>query len=339
MKSYNPVSDRILTVKLNTKPAALNIIQVYAPTSASTQEEAEQFYSGLQAIKDKMHKREVCIIMGDFNANVGEGLEHESGSGPFGLGERNERGEMSACFCQANGMTITNTCFKQHPKRRYTWIQPGDRARNQIDYILITNEWKTTVLNSKPRPCADCETDHILVAAKISLKANKIVQPKQSARFDTDKLKDLKIRNQFQIEIKNRFEPLLQDWSTKEKTPNELWEEIKKCFTEVAEKNLGKRRKKPAKPYISEEVIELAKQKSRARKNGNKEKYMMLKKEIQMKLKRDKKSWLEQECAKMHEWNEKRKSKELFDQVKSIQSKKFSSKNICINDVNALTKS
>ncbi|GFS26835.1 endonuclease-reverse transcriptase [Elysia marginata] len=91
MKSYNPVSDRILTVKLNTKPVALNIIQVYAPTSVSTQEEAEQFYSDLQAIKDKMPKREVCIIMGDFNAKVGEGLELESGIGPFGLGERNER--------------------------------------------------------------------------------------------------------------------------------------------------------------------------------------------------------------------------------------------------------
>ncbi|GFR95019.1 endonuclease-reverse transcriptase [Elysia marginata] len=94
-----------------------------------------------------MTKREVCIIMGDFNAKVGEGegLEHESGIGPFGLGERNERGEMLACFCQANGMTIANTCFKQHPRRMYTWIQPGDRARNQIDCILITNEF----LNSK----------------------------------------------------------------------------------------------------------------------------------------------------------------------------------------------
>ncbi|GFR65263.1 endonuclease-reverse transcriptase [Elysia marginata] len=60
----------------------------------------------------------------------------------------------------------------------------------------------------------------------------------------------------------------------------------------------------------------------------------MLKKEIQMKLRRDKNSWLEQECAKISKWNEKRKSKELFDQVKSIQSKKFSPKNLCINDVN-----
>ncbi|GFS15523.1 endonuclease-reverse transcriptase [Elysia marginata] len=265
-------------------PQGMTPVSTQYPTSASTQEEAEQFYSDLQAIKDKMPKREVCIIMGDFNSKVGEGLELESGIGPCGQGERNERGEMLACFCQATGMTITNTCFKQHARRRYTWIQPGDRARNQIDYILITNEWKTTVLNSKSRPGADCETDHILVAAKICLKAYKIVRPKQSARFDTDKLKDLKIRNQFQIEIKNRFEPLLQDWSTKEKTPNELWEEMKKCFTEVAEKNLRKRRKKPAKPYISEEVTELAKQKSKAGKNGNKEKYIMLKKEIQMKL-------------------------------------------------------
>ncbi|GFS28073.1 endonuclease-reverse transcriptase [Elysia marginata] len=170
----------------------------HAPTSASTQEKAEQFYS---------IKREVCIIMGDFNAKVGEGLELESGIDPFGLGERNERGEMLACFCQANGMTTTNTCFKQHPRRRYTLIQPGDRARNQSDYILITNEWKTTVLNSKSRPGADCETDHILVAAKICLKAYKIVKPKQSARFDTDKLKDLKIRNQFQIEIRINLNP------------------------------------------------------------------------------------------------------------------------------------
>ncbi|GFR65819.1 hypothetical protein ElyMa_005541200 [Elysia marginata] len=59
----------------------------------------------------------------------------------------------------------------------------------------------------------------------------------------------------------------------------------------------------------------------------------MLKKEIQIKLRRDQKSRLDQECAKINEWKEKRKFKELFDQIKSLQSKKFSTKNICINDV------
>lgn len=42
---YNPVSDRIITMKLSASPCALNIIQVYAPTSAATEEKIENFYN------------------------------------------------------------------------------------------------------------------------------------------------------------------------------------------------------------------------------------------------------------------------------------------------------
>ena len=89
MKSYSTISDRILTLKLNAKHHVINIIQVYAPTSASTDEEIEQFYNDLQAVKDKIPRREVCITMGDFNAKVGEGEDVDCGVGPFGLGVRN----------------------------------------------------------------------------------------------------------------------------------------------------------------------------------------------------------------------------------------------------------
>ena len=107
--SHDAISDRIVTVKLDTKPAPLNIIQVYAPTSTSSEDEIELFYNDLQAVKDKIPSREITIIMGDFNAKVGEGEDHESGIGPYGLGERNDRGDMLAAFCRANDMTITNT--------------------------------------------------------------------------------------------------------------------------------------------------------------------------------------------------------------------------------------
>ena len=173
MTSHNSISDRIVTVRLNTKPAALNLIQVYAPTSDCDDEEIEKFYNDLQSAKDKIPNREMCIIMGDLNAKVGEQEDRDCGIGPYGLGKRNERGDMLATFCQANGFTITNTWF-QHPyRRRYTWISPGDRHRNQIDYIMINNEWKSSVINACTRPGVDCDTDHILVTARIRTKAFK----------------------------------------------------------------------------------------------------------------------------------------------------------------------
>ena len=57
---------------------------------------------------------------------------NESGVGKFGLGERNERGDLLANFCQANDMVITNTLFKHTPTQKRL-----DLFRNQIDFILI----------------------------------------------------------------------------------------------------------------------------------------------------------------------------------------------------------
>ena len=339
LKSYNTVSDRIVLAKLNTKPVALNIIQIYAPTSKSSEDEIEKFYIDLQAVKDKIPPREICIIMGDFNAKLGEGKEPESGIGPYGLGERNERGDLLASFCRANNLLVTNTCFNQPYRRRYTWISPGDCFKNQIDYIHIGKEWKSTVLNAKSRPGADCDTDHTLVAATFRLKAYKKEKPKVKAKFDVDKLNDPQIKSAYQLELKNRFSILLEDWTTNMKTPNKLWEEMKVAFTVAAEEHIhiGRRKRKPTKPYISEKVLQLAKDKSRARKENKYERYTELKREIQRKIRRDKRTWLEKECSKITESNEKRRSKTLFDQIKKVQTKAFSPRNHCINDKSGLT--
>ena len=47
--SYNAISDRILVVKLHTKPQPTVIIQVYAPTLNNDISDHEDFYEKLQA--------------------------------------------------------------------------------------------------------------------------------------------------------------------------------------------------------------------------------------------------------------------------------------------------
>ena len=44
---FHAVSDRVLIIKLASKPFNIVIIQVYAPTSALSEDEIEKFYSDL----------------------------------------------------------------------------------------------------------------------------------------------------------------------------------------------------------------------------------------------------------------------------------------------------
>ncbi|XP_072028431.1 craniofacial development protein 2-like [Amphiura filiformis] len=65
---YNPINERIITIRIQGKPMNMSVIQAYAPTSASSDEEIQQFYDQLQQAIDSIHKRDILVITGDFNA-------------------------------------------------------------------------------------------------------------------------------------------------------------------------------------------------------------------------------------------------------------------------------
>ena len=53
---------------------------------------------------------------------------------------RNEAGQRLIEFCQENALVIANTLFQQHKRRLYTWTSPDGQHRNQIDYILCSQD-------------------------------------------------------------------------------------------------------------------------------------------------------------------------------------------------------
>ena len=328
----NYISDRIMTIKLNTKHVPMNVIHVYAPTSASSPEDIELFYNDLQNIIDRIPKREICMMTGDLNAKVGEGKDLDSGVGAFGHGKRNERGDMLSTFCQVNDFVITNTLFNHPLRKRYTWVSPLDQSRHQIDYILVNKFWKNIVIDSKTMPGADANTDHLLVKARVRLKAMKGEKKKGPIRFNIDRFEQKEIREEYELETKNRFSILATQMAAEDKCPNEIWEEMKNIYLESAEKILGKKESKKTKPYVSEEILQLSRDKRKARIENKKEEYKKIKKEIRKKIRKEKREWLEQECAKITTANEQRKSKELFQQIKKVKGDKLYSRNQCIKD-------
>jgi len=112
----------------------------------------------------------------DWNAKVGS-QETPGVIGKFGLGIRNEAGQRLIEFCQENALVIANTLFQQHKRRLYTWTSADGQHRNQTDYILCSQRWRSSIQSAKTKLGADCGSDHELLIAKFRLELKKVPKP------------------------------------------------------------------------------------------------------------------------------------------------------------------
>ena len=115
LMGYNPVNDRLISVRLGGQAKNVKLIQVYAPTSAATDEEIETFYVTLQQEINNKDRQDILIISGDLNARVGakQNVEEDGILGNAGQGERNERGHLLVEFAMSNQLAIKKTpCFR-----------------------------------------------------------------------------------------------------------------------------------------------------------------------------------------------------------------------------------
>ncbi|XP_070159981.1 craniofacial development protein 2-like [Polyergus mexicanus] len=177
------ISARVLylVIKLNSK-CNIQVIQAYAPTSVSTNEEHEKFLEDLTTTKST-EKTRFTIMMGDFNSKIGQNTQMDPPYiGTFGLGERNQRGQEMRNFLSKEKIYCMNTFFKKHPKRKWTWKSSENSTKNEIGYVLVTDKRicvDVSVLNR-----FDTGSDHRLVRAKIQV----------DTRLERKRLMEKKIR-------------------------------------------------------------------------------------------------------------------------------------------------
>ena len=107
--------------------------------------EVERFYEDLQDLVEVTPKKDVLFIIGDWNAKVGS--QTSGVTGKFGFGIQNEAGQRLIEFCQENTLVKANTLFQKHKRRLYTWTSPDGQYRNQIDYILCSQRWRSYIVN------------------------------------------------------------------------------------------------------------------------------------------------------------------------------------------------
>ena len=103
---------------------------------------------------------------------------------------------------QENALVIANTLFQQHKRRLYTWTSPDGQHQNQIDYILCSQRWRSSIESTKTSLGADCGWDHELIA-KFRLKLKKVGTTTRPFRYDINQ-----IPYYYTVEVRNRFKGL-----------------------------------------------------------------------------------------------------------------------------------
>ena len=124
-------------------------------------------------------------------------------TGKFGLGVWNEAGQRLIEFCQENTLVIANTLFQQHKRRLYTWTSPDSQYQNQIDYILCSQRWRSSIQSAKTRLGTDYGLDHELFIAKFRLKLKKVGKTTRPFRYNLNQ-----IPYDYTVEVTNRFKGL-----------------------------------------------------------------------------------------------------------------------------------
>ena len=72
-------------------------------------------------------------------------------TGKFVLRVQNEAGQRLTESCEKNTLVIANNIFPQHKRRLYTWTSPDGHYRNQIDYILCSQNGEALYSQKKEK--------------------------------------------------------------------------------------------------------------------------------------------------------------------------------------------
>ncbi|KAK1804513.1 hypothetical protein P4O66_020515, partial [Electrophorus voltai] len=298
---WKPVNDRIITARFQSRHAKTSIIQVYAPTEDSDDNQKDTFYGLLQDTIDEILTHDVKLLIGDFNAQITDvrrGLENVIGPHSSGR-QTNDNGEQLLSFSNMNNFCIGNTYFRHKNIHKKTWRLPDGATYNEIDFICISRRWRSALLDVRAYRGADVGSDHYLLEGPAAVQ-------------------------QFQLELRNRFE-LLQDAGD----IDEYWMALKQAVIEMVKETVGRQCGTQKERWIRDPTWSLIDERKIAKcrreqakadpdKETTAERYRQLDRAVKQSCKSDKKAWFECKGAEAHEAASKNDNKTLYCIVREL---------------------
>jgi len=298
---WNPVSERIITARIQTKLSRMSIVQCYAPTENAELDEKEAFYNLMDKTLLGIKRSEIIVMMGDFNAQVrnnNQDIEHIMSRHGMPCDKENENGQLLIEICGKQGLLIGDMVFPHKEWHKVTWISPDKdkQVGNQIDHICISRDWSNSLLDVRNKRGADIGSDRHMIMGILRIKALKILKKTiNRRRHNLKKLEDMECQKTFKTKLREGASALRYE---AHEGVEESWERIKTTIQDICENTLGLENN-TRKELISDntwKMIERRKQMkgkicatyARTRKGKELEKeYVALSKEIKKSFRRD----------------------------------------------------
>ncbi|PFX11860.1 Craniofacial development protein 2 [Stylophora pistillata] len=154
-------------IKLNTDLGPTNLLSVYPPTLTSSTHAKDHFYSQLDDAIKHFPNNKVLILLGDFNARVG----NDQGPCPdclcdFGVGKCNAHGQRLLEVCTYHHLCITNTFFGVKLHHSFSCMCPRSKRRHHLDLIISRREHLNNICTTRAYHSADCDCTNIQLRPK-----------------------------------------------------------------------------------------------------------------------------------------------------------------------------
>lgn len=261
---FSPIDERFSTLRVRGKFFNYTLINAYAPTEEKDIEVKEVFYEKLATVYDGAPKRDIKIILGDFNAKIGREVYYRPTIGKHSLHEdSNENGSLVIDFAASRNMVVSSTYFEHKNIHKATWESPDGRTKNQIDHVLIDGRHFSNVMDVRSCRGPNIDSDHylvkVIVRARISIQHNR--QPALE-KWDVEKLQDDNIKRQYAESLERK---IINGMVTDQQNVNEAWNQIRRNVESAAAETLGKRTGTKRNHWFDDECQEALNDKNAAR--------------------------------------------------------------------------
>ena len=125
---------------------------------------------------------------------------------------------------------------------------PDGQHQNQIDYVLCSQRWRSSIQSAKTRPGADCGSDHELLIAEFRIKLKNVGKTTRPFRYDLNQ-----IPYDYTVEMRNRFKGL----DLIDRVPGELWAEVHDIVQETGIKTIPMEKKFKKAKWLSGEALQI----------------------------------------------------------------------------------
>lgn len=244
VKDFKSVNNRITILTIEAQWFDITFINVHAPTEEKCDAIKEEFYNELEKIYSELPARNIKVVLGDLNAKLGRENIYREVIGKESLhNTTNKNGTYFINFAIENNIVVSSTRFPHKNIHKGTWISPGGRAVNQIDHIAIQKRFVNSIIDVRSCRGADCDSDHILVKAKMRIKLKKIKrQEKRNIIYDLESLKEPEIQAKYISELEQSLS--MEPQSQMQDDIEANWKNCKENVQKVTKKVLQSKKKK-----------------------------------------------------------------------------------------------